>query len=570
MSVPQPQVTGQGDPAAQSDADLIVRVRGGDREAYGMLFERHEAAARNLARQLSRSPAEVDDMVAESFARVLTTLLNGGGPTSSFRSYVLTALRNVFYDRIQKDRRLHLSDDMAKYDDGDAWVDPAVATLESSMAARAFSRLPERWQTVLWHSEVEQESAAQIAPLLGLTPNGVSALAYRAREGLRQAYLQEHLAAVPDDQHRWTVERLGAWARGGLSDRLHAKVDGHLAGCDRCRSLGAELRELNGSLRGIIAPVVLGAPRAIAYLSASAAPEAAGAAAASLGGTGAAAAATAGAATPAASGTTGTVAGWVAAATTGKAAAAATAVLVVGTALGLGVAHRTPSAPSEPAQAAPAVSRSAAPPLPVPRENSAPDSAGATGRVAPLGGKSPTAASAAAPAATSRSAGGSSRAPQAGQPAPGTQRGPTQQPPIPTRPPGAPTGPTVPTSAAAIKVGTPAPVKPLRRGKPGEVGVRITNSGQGPATTLVATVTLPSGLTVRAGGSNSPADWHCTGSGGVATCRIAALPAGNSGTLRVKVFVADDASAGAVTGHVTGAGGIDSPIPTAVMQVEKK
>ena len=58
------------------------------------------------------------------------------------------------------------------------------------MIARAFASLPERWQAVLWHTEIEGARPADVAPLLGLTANGVAALAYRAREGLRQAYLQ--------------------------------------------------------------------------------------------------------------------------------------------------------------------------------------------------------------------------------------------------------------------------------------------------------------------------------------------------------------------------------------------
>ena len=51
---------------------------------------------------------------------------------------------------------------------------------------------------VLWHTEVEQQKPADIAPLLGMSANSVSALAYRAREGLRQAFLSQH-AADPDD-----------------------------------------------------------------------------------------------------------------------------------------------------------------------------------------------------------------------------------------------------------------------------------------------------------------------------------------------------------------------------------
>lgn len=63
-------------------------------------------------------------------------------------------------------------------------TDPAVADLERTMIARAFASLPERWQAVLWHTETEGARPAEVASLLGLTANGVAALAYRAREGL--------------------------------------------------------------------------------------------------------------------------------------------------------------------------------------------------------------------------------------------------------------------------------------------------------------------------------------------------------------------------------------------------
>src|SRR5215217_7685762 len=255
MSVPLPLLAELDEP---SDAELIDSVRSGHNDAYGLLYRRHAGSAVALARQLTGSAAEADDLVAEAFAKVLVTLRAGGGPDTAFRAYLLTTLRNTLYDRARRDRRVELSDDMTRHDRGVQWEDTAVARLESSLAARAFNRLPERWQTVLWHTEVEQESPAQVAPLLGLTPNGVAALAYRAREGLRQAYLREHVSDGAGARCQWAVERLGVWARDALSARERAKVDDHLARCDRCRPLGAELRDVNGGLRGIIAPLVLG------------------------------------------------------------------------------------------------------------------------------------------------------------------------------------------------------------------------------------------------------------------------------------------------------------------------
>jgi RNA polymerase sigma factor (sigma-70 family) len=244
----------EADAGAPSDAELVIQVRSGRTDAYAVLYGRHVASARVLARQLTRCTAEAEDLVAEAFTKLFATLLAGGGPDAAFRAYLLTTLRHAFHDRLRRDRRLELSDDMTRHDPGVPWEDQAVSGLESQLAARAFTRLPERWRTVLWHTEVEQDSPAEVASLLGLSPNGVSALAYRAREALRQAYLQEHLGDrathLPGtDQHRATVDRLGAWARDGLSTRQRAAVESHLAACSACRGLAVELADVSGGLR---------------------------------------------------------------------------------------------------------------------------------------------------------------------------------------------------------------------------------------------------------------------------------------------------------------------------------
>ena len=147
-----------------------------------MLYERHLSAARTHARHLTPSHADAEDLVAEAFAKVFAILRAGHGPDRAFRAYLLTSVRNALYERARRDRRLEFSDDMAGYDDGIAWSDPVEAELDSSLAARAFSTLPERWKAVLWHSEVERRSTVEIGERMGLRPNAVAALAYRARK----------------------------------------------------------------------------------------------------------------------------------------------------------------------------------------------------------------------------------------------------------------------------------------------------------------------------------------------------------------------------------------------------
>ena len=249
-----------------SDAELITAVRAGDLEAYGALFERHSQAAHRLARQLVRS-TDSDDLVAESFTRVLATLQNGKGPDESFRAYLLTAMRRMHVDRIKAAQRVRPTDDESELDRHVEWVDPSEMRFEQTAAAEAFGSLPERWQMVLWHLDVEGQKPGDIAPLLGMSANSVSALAYRAREGLRQAYLQGHLSPEQGAECRTTTSMLGAHVRGGLSSRDTAKVEAHLDTCARCMGLSLELDEVNQHLSGLLGPALLGGA-ATGYLAA--------------------------------------------------------------------------------------------------------------------------------------------------------------------------------------------------------------------------------------------------------------------------------------------------------------
>jgi RNA polymerase sigma factor (sigma-70 family) len=251
--------------SASSDAELISAVRSGDNDAYGELFSRHREAAMRMARQLVPGP-DADDLVAEAFVRVMSIVQAGKGPDEFFRAYLLSSIRRLHIDRIRATQRVRPTGDEAELDRVVRFVDPVEMTFEQKAAADAFASLPERWQLVLWHLDVEGQKPAQIAPLLGLSPNSVSALVYRAREGLRLAYLQGHLALPRDDNCRWTTSHLGQYVRKALSKRDTATVDDHLETCSRCSALYLELAEVNSNLPGLLAPVVIGTA-ATGYLS---------------------------------------------------------------------------------------------------------------------------------------------------------------------------------------------------------------------------------------------------------------------------------------------------------------
>ncbi len=252
----------------QGDAELVAQVREGRDEPYAELYRRHQPAALALARRLTEHTS-ADDVVSEAFEKLLQRIREGRGPEAGFRPYLLRTVRTVAVDTSRRTRRLVVAEDPedaghSPPTEGDALVD---AVHERTTLARAFAALPERWQTFLWLSFVDDANRAEIAEILGINVASVSALGYRAREGLRRAYLDAHLQDAPTPECREVWPLLAGATRGALAPAQQARVDAHVAVCDHCRAALAELEAVNTRFGAVLAPIVLGAAGP-AYLAA--------------------------------------------------------------------------------------------------------------------------------------------------------------------------------------------------------------------------------------------------------------------------------------------------------------
>ena len=101
---------------------------------------------------------------------------------------------------------------------------------------------------MIWHLDVEGLQPRELGKLLDISPNSVSALVYRARAGLREAYLEQHMNL--DDPSisstcRDIRRNLSGVVRQTASVRHQDKVRGHLQACPECHSVYLDLREVN-------------------------------------------------------------------------------------------------------------------------------------------------------------------------------------------------------------------------------------------------------------------------------------------------------------------------------------
>ena len=245
------------DTSQVSEDELLDRAREGDRSAFGTLYLRHRDAARKVAGMCASSAADAEDAVAEGFARVFAALPRMAGRQIAFRPYLLTCVRNAATDRLRRERRIDLRDQMPETAGTAQADDMALLGLERNLVGEALQALPARWRTVLWLTEVEGLSPAEVSRRIGIKPNAVAALAYRARKGLREAYLQAHLKAEASEDCRATVSRLGNYVRGDLAEKDRLAVQAHLDTCAKCRCRRDELTDVNATLRNAFLPVPL-------------------------------------------------------------------------------------------------------------------------------------------------------------------------------------------------------------------------------------------------------------------------------------------------------------------------
>ncbi|MDF9811499.1 sigma-70 family RNA polymerase sigma factor [Streptomyces sp. SPB162] len=249
-----------GQDAGPGDDELTRQLKDGygcgtaNPAAGDILYRRHRGAVLAYAQRCCRDVHDAEDLVSEAFIRTFQAVRSGAGPRGAWRPYLLTVVRHTAIEWGAGDRRALLTADFASWWQQSAGSDPQqrlLASEDRQLLVRSFNTLPERWRAVLWHTLVENDSPAEVAALLGLTPSGVTSLAFRAREGLREAYLHAHVDSVGDDRCRHFSAMIGAAIRrsGAVRGRELAR---HLAGCGSCARAYRELVDLNATMRAAV------------------------------------------------------------------------------------------------------------------------------------------------------------------------------------------------------------------------------------------------------------------------------------------------------------------------------
>ncbi len=233
------------------DSALLARVRhDADAEAFASLYRRHHPSARRFARSLCRNETDADDLTAQVFTNLFVTLRGGRGPTDLALPYLIASIKHAHY-RVA--RRRAMEDAALVPGDLAGGRDPADC-VEIEVLRSAFATLPANVRSLLWRSEVEDETVQDLASSGRVSTHALAVQTHRARRALGTAYLAQHAEpeggiADVEPECRLALDDLAALVRGRLGMRRRRQLERHLSKCARCGTARRRLVAVNARLR---------------------------------------------------------------------------------------------------------------------------------------------------------------------------------------------------------------------------------------------------------------------------------------------------------------------------------
>src|SRR4029453_14053663 len=91
--------------ARTPDAELLLRLRSRDREAWEELYAEYQPRLRAFGDPLAGNVHDADDLVQETFVRAVPRLDRLDPETADVGGYLFTTLRNLFLKQVERTKR---------------------------------------------------------------------------------------------------------------------------------------------------------------------------------------------------------------------------------------------------------------------------------------------------------------------------------------------------------------------------------------------------------------------------------------------------------------------------------
>lgn len=144
-----------------------------------------------LALRITFDRAEAEDVVQDTMIRVWNKR-EEWTQFGSIEAYCLTVAKNLAIDRSQKKeaQNVELTPEMEEESEISGPHDQLVNNERMSIIHRLINELPEKQRLIMQLRDIEGESYKEIAKILNLTEEQVKVNLFRARQKVKQRYLE--------------------------------------------------------------------------------------------------------------------------------------------------------------------------------------------------------------------------------------------------------------------------------------------------------------------------------------------------------------------------------------------
>ena len=171
---------------AETDGDLIERIKAGDQLALKALYARHHVKIFRFAMRILRSEPSAEDVVSEVFLDVWRKAANFEG-RSEASTFLLGVARNKAYSLLRKRREGELDEEAAaEIEDGADTPEAALQKKNKGELLRAcMQKLSAEHREVMDLVYYHDKSVEEVAAIVGIPEGTVKTRMFHARRRLK-------------------------------------------------------------------------------------------------------------------------------------------------------------------------------------------------------------------------------------------------------------------------------------------------------------------------------------------------------------------------------------------------
>lgn len=185
------------------DAALARRIRSGDREAVGELYDRYAGTALAVALQVLHDRGAAEDVVHDAYVAVWQKIARFDEDRGTLRAWLLTIVRNRAVDRLRGRRPMAAVDDldersMLSTGANPTW-DAAIASLDQQALRSAVHSLPAEQRQAVELAYFGGRTYREVAQVIGIPPGTAASRLRLALARLRSTLAEAESSGTGED-----------------------------------------------------------------------------------------------------------------------------------------------------------------------------------------------------------------------------------------------------------------------------------------------------------------------------------------------------------------------------------